>query len=804
LLKRHGKEPTPPPLFGCIDPENEQADPRTLARSYVVPGLPSAIVEQIANEEGNATRLESRLVQAIWEDKAERVNEAGQWESIRKLEREGEVAKALELAKRIDSPEAAETRSRLAWRSGDWNEIEQLNGGGHQGLLKVLQLRQQGCLEGAGKALAGLNRDTPTYWLERGCLSMTFGHAEHAVDGLRKAVSNARLPHDEARARAYWGLQLARMGRLREGREAIEHAKELLKDGEHVLVIREVLACEAEVDLWTGRWSRAKRTLSALVSQSRSSGDTWILQNSLLGLAELELMTGAENEAVARIEEARRVAEQRKDLEGKLSAKLLDVESLVLKRDWGAVYKKARSLQRRFGRVPFERLRAQWLLRLGRSAIECGGPQKATVYIREARDLNRMLSEPALEARLDCVYAAQLLREKRPQEAVLTFNKAIGMLEGASLPYFLAELYAEFIFLCSGVAPAALVQLRQRSTVRIAKELGAKHLLHTMGLVESDRKTPIAPPGFIAASPRMLGVLEQVERASAFDVPILLQGESGTGKELVALAVHRQSPRVNAPFVPVNCAAIQDSLFETEIFGHVRGAFTGADRTRVGIVEEANGGTLFLDEVADLSPRGQTSLLRVLQDNEYRRVGESKVRKSDFRLIAATHKRLDEEVKAGRFREDLYFRLKVFEIHLPALRERREDILPLAKHFLATKAEELGLPKTSLEEEAEEALLAYTWPGNVRELENEVVHALLQLGSGTNLRRENFSTAIRGGGGRPLRFASQDFEIRYLREVLDRHGGNRTRAARALGLTRQALYKKLRKYGMELTVPQAI
>jgi DNA-binding NtrC family response regulator len=302
----------------------------------------------------------------------------------------------------------------------------------------------------------------------------------------------------------------------------------------------------------------------------------------------------------------------------------------------------------------------------------------------------------------------------------------------------------------------------------------------------------------------MLGVLEQVERASAFDVPILLQGESGTGKELVALAVHRQSPRVNAPFVPVNCAAIQDSLFETEIFGHVRGAFTGADRTRAGIVEEANGGTLFLDEVADLSPRGQTSLLRVLQDNEYRRVGESKVRKSDFRLIAATNKRLDEEVKAGRFREDLYFRLKVFEINLPALRERREDILPLAKHFLATKADELGLPKTSLEEEAEEALLAYTWPGNVRELENEVVHALLQLGSGTNLRRENFSTAIRGDGGRPLRFASQDFERRYLREVLDRHGGNRTRAARALGLTRQALYKKLRKYGMELTVPQAI
>jgi DNA-binding NtrC family response regulator len=378
------------------------------------------------------------------------------------------------------------------------------------------------------------------------------------------------------------------------------------------------------------------------------------------------------------------------------------------------------------------------------------------------------------------------------------------MLEGASLPYVLAELYTEFISLCSGFAPAGLVQLRQRSMVWTAKELGAKPLLRTMGPGESDRKTPITPPGFIATSPSMIGVLEQIERASTFDVTVLLQGESGTGKELVAQAVHRQSPRVNAPFVPLNCAAVQDSLFETEIFGHVRGAFTGADRPRPGIVEEANGGTLFLDEVADLSPRGQTALLRVLQDNEYRRVGESKIRKSDFRLIAATNKRLDEEVEAGRFREDLYFRLKVFEIHIPALRERGEDILPLARHFLTMKAGQLGLPKPSLEEEAEQALRSYSWPGNVRELENEIVQALMCVESETELRRSHFSATLRGDIKRPLRFASQDFEIRYLREVLDRHGGNRTRAARALGLTRQALYKKLRKYGMEVSVSQAV
>jgi transcriptional regulator with PAS, ATPase and Fis domain len=333
-------------------------------------------------------------------------------------------------------------------------------------------------------------------------------------------------------------------------------------------------------------------------------------------------------------------------------------------------------------------------------------------------------------------------------------------------------------------------------------ELGPIHLLGGMGMLDTEKKMRIAPARFVATSSRMLGVLEQVDRAAAFDVTVLLQGESGTGKELVARAVHRRSPRASAPFVPLNCAAIPDSLFETEIFGHVRGAFTGAERARTGLVEEASGGTLFLDEVAELSARGQTSLLRVLQDNEYRRLGESKMRQSDFRLIAATHKNLSAEVKEGRFREDLFFRLKVFEIHIPALRERREDILPLAKHFLSAKGDELGLPKPSLDAGVQEALLAYPWPGNVRELENEIVQALLRIDRGTELRREHLSPSLRGKSRRALRSASQEFERRYLRETLDRHGGNRTRAAHALGLTRQALYKKLRKYGMELTVSQ--
>jgi two-component system response regulator HydG len=226
---------------------------------------------------------------------------------------------------------------------------------------------------------------------------------------------------------------------------------------------------------------------------------------------------------------------------------------------------------------------------------------------------------------------------------------------------------------------------------------------------------------------------------------------------------------------------------------------------RPGLVEEANGGTLFLDEVEDLTPHGQTLLLRVLQDKEYRRLGESKVRKSDFRLITATHKPLKESVKTGKFREDLYFRLKVVEVHMPALRERRDDILPLFKHFLRTKSSELDLPEPECEQDVEKALHAYSWPGNVRELENEIVQALLLIGGGAELRLEHISATIRGEARRPaLRFASQDFERRYLREALAHHGGNRTRTARTLGLTRQTLHKKLRKYGMELSVSEAV
>ncbi|MFQ5791182.1 MAG: sigma-54 interaction domain-containing protein [Acidobacteriota bacterium] len=303
--------------------------------------------------------------------------------------------------------------------------------------------------------------------------------------------------------------------------------------------------------------------------------------------------------------------------------------------------------------------------------------------------------------------------------------------------------------------------------------------------------------GLVATSPPMLGILEQIQRAAPFDVPVHIGGESGTGKELVAKAIHGLSSRADRGFVAFNCAAIPDPLLEAELFGHARGAFTGADRCRRGLVDEADGGTLFLDEVADLSPRGQTLLLRVLQDREYRKLGDTVVRRSNFRLVSATHRRLEVDMAAGRFREDLYFRLKVVSIEIPPLRERASDIVPLARHCIRRKASQMGVPEPSLGRQAERALVAYSWPGNVREMENEMVRALLRLGRGRVLEAEHLSPRIQRVEKSPLRFASREFEREYLRDALVRNGGNRTRTARALGLTRQALYVKLRKHGLE-------
>jgi two-component system response regulator HydG len=288
------------------------------------------------------------------------------------------------------------------------------------------------------------------------------------------------------------------------------------------------------------------------------------------------------------------------------------------------------------------------------------------------------------------------------------------------------------------------------------------------------------------------------ERAAAAPFPVLIEGESGCGKELVARALHRASPRRHRPFCTLNCAAIPDDLVEAELFGHVRGAFTGAVSERTGVFEEAHGGTLLLDEVGELSPRAQAKLLRVVQEGELRRVGETTARKIDVRVLAATNRDLRQEVAGGRFRLDLLYRLDVIRIAVPPLRERREDISVLAVRFWQEATSRVG-SRATLSPATLLALGRYDWPGNVRELQNTLAALAVRAA-----RRGVVPPAALGPpftdepSGEALRLeeARRTFDERFVRAALVRTGGHRARAAAELGVTRQGLTKLMQRLGI--------
>lgn len=285
------------------------------------------------------------------------------------------------------------------------------------------------------------------------------------------------------------------------------------------------------------------------------------------------------------------------------------------------------------------------------------------------------------------------------------------------------------------------------------------------------------------------------------DSTVLTEGPSGSGKELFARAIHNLSPRREKPLVAVNCAALPDTLLESELFGYVAGAFTGAERDKPGRIALAEGGTLFLDEVADMSPALQARLLRVLQEREYEPLGGTRPLKADVRVIAATNKKLSDLVAQGVFREDLFFRLNVLKIELPPLVERREDIPLLVAHFLERLSRRTGRPAPGLSDDALELLMRYHFPGNVRELENLVEHAFV-LARGGEIRPEHFPRefldALRQAGplAPPPERALEENEVRLIREALERHHGNRARAAAWLGIHRTTLWRKMRRYGI--------
>ena len=307
---------------------------------------------------------------------------------------------------------------------------------------------------------------------------------------------------------------------------------------------------------------------------------------------------------------------------------------------------------------------------------------------------------------------------------------------------------------------------------------------------------------WVAESAALREVGELVRRAARSPSTVLVSGESGTGKELVARAVHYHSDRVGRPFVAANCKAFAEGVFESELFGHEKGAFTGADRARAGLFERADGGTLFLDEIGEIGPDLQAKLLRVLQERRVQRVGAGEEREVDVRVVAATNRELRAEVAAGRFREDLYFRLAVIPIHIPPLRERREDVLPLARHFLRRWNAQLGRELRGWSDEVEAWMLRHGWPGNVRELENALERGVV-LARGDRIELDDLLVGPDEADGEPDAGSAgglQDFldqaAARRIRDVLEETGGVRVEAARTLGIDRTTLYRLMRKYGI--------
>jgi DNA-binding NtrC family response regulator len=358
-----------------------------------------------------------------------------------------------------------------------------------------------------------------------------------------------------------------------------------------------------------------------------------------------------------------------------------------------------------------------------------------------------------------------------------------------------------------GSVSQAVELVRAGAADYLAKPFGTESFLRAVARVLGETRlerlrarTQVKEPNFlqgiVGRSRPMLALFEQMQRIARTHAPVLITGETGTGKELIATALHRASGR--SPFVPLNCAAIPAQLLESELFGHVRGAFTGANRDKVGLFEVASGGTLFLDEIAELPLALQPKLLRALQEGEIRRVGDVDTHKVHVRIVAATHRELRGEIDAGRFREDLFFRLNVLHLDVPALRDRSADIPLLADRFLDKITEREGWSPMRFAPDALSALVAHPWPGNVRELQNVVERAAM-LADGAVIQPVDLPDALRQSTP-PLSFAARtadrtlsldEMERAYAREVLGRHGGNKMRAAAALGISRRSLYRLL-------------
>ena len=345
----------------------------------------------------------------------------------------------------------------------------------------------------------------------------------------------------------------------------------------------------------------------------------------------------------------------------------------------------------------------------------------------------------------------------------------------------------------------------------LTKPLDIQELKHAItGAIAETKKEIVAEKdfqGIIARGKAMKEIFETVMKIAPTDATVLISGESGTGKELIANAIHQKSKRLDKPFIKVNCAALTETLLESELFGHEKGAFTGAISKKEGRFELADKGTIFLDEIGDMSPATQAKVLRVLQEQEFERVGGTKTLKVDVRVIAATNKELDKEIKTGRFRDDLFYRLNVVTIHMPSLRKRMEDIIPLSDHFLRHYKEKNNKTIKGLHPEALSLMQSYNWPGNVRELENAIERAVI-MSRGEYIAPSDLPIAIQSypsfdsplskGGQRGVETGAtiKDVEKNLILKTLRETNGNRTKASSILGITRRTLLNKIKEYNI--------
>jgi len=447
------------------------------------------------------------------------------------------------------------------------------------------------------------------------------------------------------------------------------------------------------------------------------------------------------------------------------------------------------------------------------------------VLILDDDDLIRDVLGQRLEARGFDVVTAATLAEARERVADETPDVAlldVQLPDGESTDSLLPELVEDdvpcILITAHGTVTSAVQALRSGASDYIEKPFSVDRLEATLRSTLDRtrlrrevralrRRSPLAGT-VVGSSPAMTEVMELVRKiAPAGSATVLVTGETGSGKGVLARAVHELSPRSDQPFVNVTCSALAETLMESELFGHEKGAFTDARTMKRGLVEVANGGTLFLDEIGELSPAVQSKLLRFIEEKAFRRVGGTRDMTVDVRVVAATNRDLEREVAEGRFREDLYYRLRVLPIEVPPLRHRASDIAPLARHFLDTFNRELGKRVDEIDPEAMELLEAHPWPGNVRELRNAIERAVL-LTDGTRLTPDALPPDLRGGGARTdtpselPNFGSdgldlEELEERLLREALRRAEGNQSEAGRMLGLSRHQVRNRLQKYGVE-------